>query len=366
MENRRTWLKKIGLGTLGLGMSQYPSFARPLIRDHSTYLDTTTIQLNANENPYGPSPLARIAMTESVHLSNRYGWSTTSKLVAAIAEKNNVTKDQIVLDAGSTKILNLSLWHAARQKGSFIMADTTFNFWKSPAKSLGLREINVALTADKKHDLKAMLKAIEPDTRLVYICNPNNPTGTICDRNALIAFIAEASKKTLVLVDEAYIDLTDQESLSPLVANNKNLIIARTFSKLYGLAGARIGYALAHEATIKKLKSLQSWPNGSLSVVSKAAALASLKDVSFYKKVYSLNATARTYTIEQLEQLNITCIPSHANFLYFSLANYQKDFFEQLEDHDILGTRIYEEKGQWTRITIGTMDEMKSFIAALK
>lgn len=365
MDNRRTWLKKIGLGTLALGVGPYTAMAQPMVRDYTSRLDNKTIPLNANENPYGPSPLARIAMADSVNLSNRYGWSMSSKLVNAIAGKNEVAANNVLLDAGSTKILNLILLHTAQEKGSFIMADNTFNFWISPAKNLGLKEINVPLTSDKKHDLNAMLKAIEPDTRMLYLCNPNNPTGTVCNRNELVSFVNEASKKVLVVVDEAYIDLTDQQSLSPLVTKNENLIIVRTFSKMYGLAGARVGYALAHKATIKKLKSLQSWPNGSLSLVSKAGALASLKDVEFSKKVYALNEAARKYTIEQLEQLNISCIPSHSNFLYFSLADYQKDYFEQLEEHDILGTRIYEENGQWSRITIGTMDEMKALITAL-
>jgi len=365
MDNRRAWLKKIGLGTLALSVSPYTTMAHPMVRDYTSYLDDKTIPLNFNENPYGPSPLARIAMADSVNLSNRYGDSMTSKLVNAIAVKNEVARDNILLEAGSTKMLNLILLHTAQEKGSFIMADNTFNFWISPAKNLGLKEINVPLTTDKKHDLKAMLKAIEPDTKMLYICNPNNPTGTICDRDELVSFVAEASKKVLVVVDEAYIDLTDQQSLSSLVATNKNLIIVRTFSKMYGLAGARIGYALAHQVTVKKLKNLQSWPNGSLSLVSIAGALATLRDGEFSKKVYALNQTVRKYTIEQLEQLNISCIPSHSNFLYFSLANYQNDYFEQLESHDILGTRIYEENGQWTRITIGTMDEMKALVAAL-
>ena len=365
MDNRRTWLKKIGLGTLALSVSPYTTMAHPMARDYTLYLDDKTIPLNFNENPYGPSPLARKAMADSVNLSNRYGDSMTSKLVNAIAVKNEVAPDNILLEAGSTKMLNLILLHTAQEKGSFIMADNTFNFWISPAKNLGLKEINVPLTSDKKHDLKAMLRAIEPDTRMLYLCNPNNPTGTICNRNELVSFVNEASKKVLVVVDEAYIDLTDQQSLSPLVTKNENLIVVRTFSKMYGLAGARVGYALAHNATIKKLKSLQSWPNGSLSLVSIAGAMASLKDVEFNKKVYALNEATRKYTLEQLEQLNISCIPSHSNFLYFSLADYQKDYFERLEEHDILGTRIYEENGQWSRITIGTMDEMKALITAL-
>ena len=211
-----------------------------------------------------------------------------------------------------------------------------------------------------------MLKAIKPDTKLIYVCNPNNPTGTICDRNKLIKFITEATKKAVVLVDEAYIDFTDQQSLSSLVIENRNLIVARTFSKIYGLAGARIGYAIANTKTLEQLSELQSWVNGSISVPSTAAALASLKDEKFVSETYSLNQKARQFTTEQLEKLNLVCIPSYSNFIYFSLTNYKKDFFQQLKTNNIIGTKIYEEQGKWTRITVGTMQEMQKFISAIE
>ena len=255
---------------------------------------------------------------------------------------------------------------AALEKGNFILAEPTFNYWSERAEILGLKKIAVSLTADKKHNLPAMLQAITADTKLIYVCNPNNPTGTICDREELLTFIKEATKKTMVLVDEAYIDFTNQKSLSNLVAENKNLIIAKTFSKIYGLAGGRIGYALAQKATIDRLAQLQSWANGSVSVVSTAGALASLKDESFTNETKSLTEKARQYTIEQLEKLNIKCIPSNTNFIYFSLENYKKDYFKQLEIYKIIGTKIYEDSGKWSRITVGTIDEMQKFINALK
>ena len=254
---------------------------------------------------------------------------------------------------------------SALKKGSFIIADPSFNYWTDTAEKLGLAKIKVPLTADKKLNLDAMLKAIEPDTKLVYICNPNNPTGSICDRDQLVKFINEATKKTIVLVDEAYIDFTDQQSLSTLAIENKNLIIAKTFSKIYGLAGARIGYAIANVKTIEQLSELKSWSNGSISVASTVAALASLKDEKFVSETYSLNLKARQYTTEQLKKLNLVSIPSYTNFLYFSLTNYKKDFFEQLRINNIIGTKIYEEQGKWTRITIGTMQEMQKFIGAI-
>ncbi|HQV36102.1 MAG TPA: aminotransferase class I/II-fold pyridoxal phosphate-dependent enzyme, partial [Flavobacterium sp.] len=189
--------------------------------------------------------------------------------------------------------------------------------------------------------------------------------GTLCESEALLNFINQATKTTKVLVDEAYLEYTDQPSLANLVTENKNLIIAKTFSKIYGLAGSRIGYAIAHPDTINEISQLQFSTNGSVSVVSASGALASLKDDKFVKETILLNAAASKYTIEQLENLKIPCIPSHTNFVYFSLENYNKDFFEQLKKNSILGTKIYEEKGKWSRITIGTMTEMKQFIKAL-
>jgi histidinol-phosphate aminotransferase len=166
-------------------------------------------------------------------------------------------------------------------------------------------------------------------------------------------------------VDEAYIDFTEQQSLSAVAIENKNLIIVKTFSKIYGLAGARIGYAIANDKTIEQLSELKTWSIGGISVASLAAALASLKDEKFASETYSLNQKARQYTTEHLKKLNLVCIPSNTNFLYFSLTNYKKDYFEQLKTNNIIGTKMYEEQGKWTRITVGTMQEMQKFISAI-
>jgi histidinol-phosphate aminotransferase len=363
--NRRNWLKQIGLGVTSIGLAQLNIAASPTHDVIKHRLDNPQIRLSSNENPYGPSPLARKAMIENINISNRYNWQLTADLVAALAQKNNVTTDNILMSAGSTEILDLVVRFAASTQGSFIIADPSYGYWTNTAQKLGLKKIIVPLTIEKKLDLSAMLKAIEPDTKLIYVCNPNNPTGTICDRKALVDFVAEATKKAIVLVDEAYIDFTDQKSLSNLAIENKNLVIAKTFSKIYGLAGARVGYALAHSTTLEQLSELQSWVNGSISVASTAAALASLSDEKFVTDTYSLNEKARKYTIEQLGRLNLTCIPSYSNFIYFSLENYKKYFFNQLKINNIIGTKIYEEQGKWTRITVGTMSEMEKFISAI-
>jgi histidinol-phosphate aminotransferase len=367
MNNRRNWLKKVSLGAVGLSIIPFETFANSPAEDYiSSILDKSPILLRSNENPYGPSPLARIAMTKSVNSSNRYGWNLYPELIAAIAKKNNVSDNNILLGAGSTEILDLVLQYSALSKGNFIMAETTYDYWTDPSEKLGLKKITVPLTKDKKHDLTAMLKAIDSDTKMIYICNPNNPTGTICDREELVSFIKEATKKAIVFVDEAYIDFTKEQSLSDLVLENKNLIITKTFSKMYGLAGARVGYAVANSATINEISILKSSPNLTITVVSTAGAIASLGDQKFIQQVYTANEAVKKYTIDQLTQLNLSCIPSYSNFVYFSLDNYKKDYFKQLEDHNIMGTKIYEESGKWTRITIGTMKEMQQFIEAIK
>ncbi|WP_166924322.1 pyridoxal phosphate-dependent aminotransferase [Flavobacterium poyangense] len=365
-KNRRDWLKKIGVGVVGLGLVPYETFALPINSFPEKDTKNTLVRLSSNENPYGPSKAAKDAMMESITLSNRYGWDITAELVNLLGVKNNVPQNHILVSAGSTEILDLVARFAALQKGNLVIPDPTFGYWADTAEKLGLTKIKVPLTADKKIDLPRMLTSINSDTKLVYICNPNNPTGTICERNDLVQFITQASKNSIVLVDEAYIDYTDQKSVSDLVLDNKNLIIVKTFSKVYGLAGARIGYAIANSSTIEKLTGLQTLTNGDVSVVSAAGAIAAIKDENFVNTTKTLNQKTREYTIRELEKLHIPCIPSAANFVYFSLKNYKKDFFHQLKTNTIIGTKIYEQEGKWSRITIGKMEEMQKFIASLQ
>lgn len=364
--NRRNWLKQLGIGVSGIGLAQFNTLASPTANFFESIVGEATINLNANENPYGPSPLARAAMTKSINSSNRYNWQLTTDLVEALAKKNKVSAENILIGAGSTEIIDLVVRLSASTKGNLVTANPSYDYWLPTAKKLGLQAIKVPLNANKELNLEAMLQAINSDTHLVYVCNPNNPTGTICAYNKLLNFINEASKRAIVLVDEAYLDFSNETSLGPLVVGNKNLIVVKTFSKLHGLAGARIGYAIGAATTLEQLGALQSWVSGSISVVSATAALAALTDEKFMTDTSALNEQVKKYTIEQLTRLNLVCIPSHSNFVYFSLANYKQDYFQKLSSNNIIGTRIYEEAGQWTRITIGTREEMERLIAVMR
>lgn len=364
--NRRIWLKNMTI--LGAGLSipagQLMAASKPDISREQP--DTGMLRLNSNENSYGPSPQALATMSSCIAGSNRYPWEKIPELIKDLAVKNGLSGDHVLIGAGSSQLIDAIVQLAALQKGSCIMAAPTFSKWKGAAASLGLSAIEVPLTSDKKHNLPAMLSTIRPDTRLVYVCNPNNPTGTICAYPELVSFVQEATKKTLVLLDEAYLEYAGEPSLCTLVADNRNLIVIKTFSKIYGLAGARIGYALAHPQTIERLGALQAGTNIGISTVSISGALASLNDDAFVQKTYSLNKEVRDFTVAQLEGLHIPCIASHTNFVYFSLIHYTRDFFNLLKTHRIEGTGIFEETGKYSRITIGTRQEMEQFIAAVQ
>ncbi|UQB69514.1 aminotransferase class I/II-fold pyridoxal phosphate-dependent enzyme [Epilithonimonas zeae] len=168
-----------------------------------------------------------------------------------------------------------------------------------------------------------------------------------------------------ILVDEAYIEFTNQKSLADLVDTFPNLIITRTFSKLYGFAGARLGYAIGHPETIKNLKKLQSWSGAEISVTTMTGAIAAMEDQEFISKVLVNNQKVKDFTVSEFNKRGIKTIPSSANFIYFSLENYKGDYFKNLKEAKILGGKTYEEKGKWTRISLGTMEEMKKYFSVI-
>jgi histidinol-phosphate aminotransferase len=364
---RRTWLKRTGLLIAGSYLSSLESIAAPIAKESDVAEEALPeiIHLNANENPYGPSLAARQAMATTIEKGNRYPWTGIRQLKSALAAKNNLKEENVLVGAGSSQLLDHVAQYIALKKGNFVLADPTFNRWTSAGDKMGMVKIPVPLTAYKKHDLDAMLQAINKDTKLVYLCNPNNPTGTICNHEALASFIRQIDKNIIILADEAYIEYTTEPSLGRLIPEHENLIVLRTFSKVYGLAGCRVGYLLGQKDIIAKLAAIESGINMGAGVISIAAALATLNDEEFITQTNKLNEQARHYTMEQFKKLNIPAIQSHTSFIYFSLVNYPHNFFDRLKAANIEGTKIFEENGKWSRITVGTMEQMKQFIKAV-
>ena len=359
--NRRDWLKTAFLGSAALTLSPLEFLANETPNFNELKNSNETIRLCFNENPFGTSPKALEAMQKSLSLSSRYDFKLADVLCEKIAGNNNVKKENILVSAGSSFLLELITKYVSLDKGHIIIPDPSFTIFAPIAEFLGMSKSVIPLNDKKKIDLEKMKNSIQKDTKLIYICNPNNPTGDLLSRAEIENFIKSIPDNIIVLVDEAYIEFTTQKSLSDLVDVYKNLIVTRTFSKLYGFAGARLGYAIGHPKMIENLKKLQSWSGAEISVVTMAGAIAAMDDQEFITKVLDNNKKVKDFTISEFNIRGIKTIPSSANFVYFSLENYKSDYFKKLKEAKILGGKTYEEKGKWTRISLGTIEEMRKY-----
>src|SRR5437588_9062984 len=252
------------------------------------------VRLSANENPYGPSPQAHAAMNNSFDVSCRYPDEANDVLIEKIAKINGVNREQVVLGDGSSEILKLCAeTFTGPTQGKLIAADPTFESILEYSKANGAEVVKVPLTSTFAHDLSKMGGAAEKG--LIYICNPNNPTASITPKNDLRDFIAKTSPDTMILVDEAYFhyaDSPDYETVIPLIKDHPNLLVARTFSKIYGMAGLRCGYCMAQPATIKALHGFQMFD--SINAEQPAEARPSLDDVVDANNGRQMNSEART------------------------------------------------------------------------
>ncbi|WP_313600464.1 pyridoxal phosphate-dependent aminotransferase [Epilithonimonas vandammei] len=359
--NRRDWLKTAFLGSAALTLSPLEFLANETPNFNELKNSNETIRLCFNENPFGTSPKALEAMQKSLSLSSRYDFKLADVLCEKIAGNNNVKKENILVSAGSSFLLELITKYVSLDKGHIIIPDPSFTIFAPIAEFLGMSKSVIELNDKKKIDLEKMKSSIQKDTKLIYICNPNNPTGDLLSRAEIENFIKSIPDNIIILVDEAYIEFTTQKSLSDLVDVYKNLIITRTFSKLYGFAGARLGYAIGHPKMIENLKKLQSWSGAEIGVVTMAGAIAAMDDQEFITKVLDNNKKVKDFTISEFNIRGIKTIPSSANFVYFSLENYKSDYFKKLKEAKILGGKTYEEKGKWTRISLGTIEEMRKY-----
>ena len=358
---RRDWLKTAFLGSAALTLSPLEFLANETPNFNELKNSNETIRLCFNENPFGTSPKALEAMQKSLSLSSRYDFKLADVLCEKIAGNNNVKKENILVSAGSSFLLELITKYVSLDKGHIIIPDPSFTIFAPIAEFLGMSKSVIELNDKKKIDLVKMKSSIQKDTKLIYICNPNNPTGDLLSRAEIENFIKSIPDNIIILVDEAYIEFTAQKSLSDLVDVYKNLIVTRTFSKLYGFAGARLGYAIGHPKMIENMKKLQSWSGAEISVVTMAGAIAAMDDQEFITKVLDNNKKVKDFTISEFNIRGIKTIPSSANFVYFSLENYKSDYFKKLKEAKILGGKTYEEKGKWTRISLGTIEEMRKY-----
>ena len=367
--SRRQWLKQTSLATLGLGFS----FRSMGNEDGLTrsFIDKNKINLGSNENPYSISAKAKQAILDIMGETNRYQFNVASlqSFKKDLADYYKVNENQVLVTAGSGEGLALLARHF--NKGNIVTADITFGILPNTAKKIGTKVIEVPLTSGKVHDLPALLPAINNETQLVYICNPANPTATYIKPGLMKSFCEEASKKTVVLVDEAYldfIDAPDNESMISLIEKNPNVLVIKTFSKIHAMAGLRIGFIIGHASLMNKLQSdyFQS-SQFAVSNLSLAAAHASLTDEANKAMSKQKNEAARVYTEAEMKKLGISFIPSSTNFIFFPVKKYNGDYgADMYEKHNIILRSNSYSDGKWARVSIGTMDEMKQFCSTLK
>jgi histidinol-phosphate aminotransferase len=380
--NRRSWLKTSTLLTgglpllsgvfSGLNLSAAPVAAPAHVMSEYEALETTPpeimARLSANENPFGPSPMAKKALSEAIDNSCRYGFSFSQQLAEKISKQEGIDKNMIGLSAGSSPFLLAGAIHFAKDGGSVISADPSYNDMPAKAESLGAKWVKIPLTSTYHIDLDAMEKAIDNTTKVVYICNPNNPTATALDTAKLKAFCERVSKKVPVYIDEAYIDyLPDPQAASMIdcIKKGQNVIVIRTFSKLYGFAGLRIGYMVAQPDMLKKIGQYCSG-GMAISSTSGVAAVAAYDDKEFLKSALQKTIASRDYLYNTLKTQGYEAIPSSANFAMFPIKMEGRRFSEEMNKRGV-GVRSWKFAGKdWCRVSIGTMEEMKAFETAFK
>jgi histidinol-phosphate aminotransferase len=382
--NRRNWIKSTALlagstaffsgafnKLAAMPKNLHKNFFGDRLADEAAIMQSPPVmkaRLLANENPFGPSPAAKKAVQEALELSYQYPFMRMRELSGKIAAHEGIKQSNILMDAGSSPLLMAAALQFCKNGAEVISADPTYNDMPSTAESHGAKWVKVPLTADYKHDLDAIEAKITSNTGLVYICNPNNPTGTVLDTAKLKAFCERVSKKVPVFIDEAYIDyMPDPQAASmiDLVKSGSNVIVARTFSKLYGFAGLRCGYVVAQPDTIKKLSDF-AVGSMSLSATTVAAAIAAYQEKDFLADALKKTEASKAYLYSVLKKEGYEYIPSSANFVMFPIKMEGPKFSQLMNDKGV-GIRVWNFSGQhWCRVSIGRMDEMEAFAEAFK
>jgi histidinol-phosphate aminotransferase len=325
------------------------------------------IDLSSNENPYGPSPQALEAMTRCQSVACRYPDDVEKRVVEAIAALHRIAPERVVLGCGSSEILRLCDAAFLGPGRKVVAAEPTFEAVLQYAKVTKAEAVQVPLDAAFRHDLGAMAAACDASTGLVYVCNPNNPTGTIVSGKELEAFLARVPASAVVLVDEAYHHFVEDpgyRSMAELVDRYPNLVVARTFSKIYGMAGMRLGYGISSLANAEALRAQAAWGNTNIAVLE--AALASLEDKDLVARQRErLNGTRRSLC-RALEKDGRRYIPSEANFMMIDVGGDVKPLIPAFEARGVKVGRRFAAMPGWLRITIGKPEETEAFLAALR
>ena len=367
--NRRTWMKQSLLASTTILLAGAP-VARGCASEkpNSQSINSENlILLNWNENPFGPPQSAISAVSKCMKDANRYPDELIIKLKKKIARINSIASENILLTAGSTEVLSLLGQHAGLQKGEILCPYPTFPTALRFGENAGAKIVKVPLDNFDKLDLERTLSKITAKTKLVFICNPNNPTGTEVSAEELKRFCRRVPEDVLICVDEAYIEYSNVGiggSMVSLVSELPNLLVVRTFSKVYGLAGLRIGYVMSSEENIRALSSRHLGFEISTGWPPLAAADAVLDDQEFVSMSIQKNMEGRQIVYTAFDDWGVKYNPSSTNFIYARDEYFDKNVVAYLEAVGILITKWPDMKKQ-IRISIGKPADMRTFVDAI-
>ena len=360
--SRRSFSRMAALLTAGAALPFYNETALAQLSKTGP-MPQDAVKINANENPLGPCPEAAEAIARVISKGGRYMYEETDTFAKTLADLEGLDTDYVMPFAGSSDPLHRAVLAFTSKEKPFVVADPGYEAGGRAAQFVGAKVVKVPLTPTYAHDVKAMVKvAHEKKAGLIYICNPNNPTGTITPRSDIDYLIANKPEETVLLLDEAYIHLCDEPTCSELVAMDKDVIILRTFSKLYGMAGLRAGAAMGRPDLIGKLRSYSA---GALPLTGMVGATASLKVKNLVPERRKIIKDIREDVFAFLQKNNITFVPSVSNCFMIDAKMPARRLVNGMQKEKVYIGRVWPAWPTYARVSVGTRDEMAKFKTAL-
>lgn len=320
------------------------------------------IKLASNENPLGPSKKALAVLKKGLEGLHRYPEGSGRRLREVIAQKTKLKPEQVILGNGSDEIMDLAAKTFLEPGEEAIIGDLTFAIYHICVTAHHGLSVRVPLR-DGRYDLEAIAARLSPKTRLVFLCNPNNPTGTMVGRKELDRFLSRLPGHILVVMDEAYAEYADDPDFPNTIEDVRRaapILVLRTFSKMYGLAGLRIGYGLAASEVVEAMNQTRLPFN--TNSLAQAAAIAALSDEGHVARSLRVNREGRRYLSESLKALGLKCLPSQANFIYLDVGRDGGAVYEQLLRRGVIVRPIQD---HWFRVSVGRPVENRRFVKAL-
>ncbi|MGB9458230.1 MAG: pyridoxal phosphate-dependent aminotransferase [Bryobacteraceae bacterium] len=349
------------LATLLAAGSSLPFYNEPALAQLSKIENAPpdAVMINANENPLGPCPDAREAMANIIPQGGRYLFGETDRLANLLAAQEQLKQSYVQIYAGSSAPLHQSVLAFTSPTKAFVTADPGYEAGERAAKFIGARVARIPLTKDYAHDVKAM--AAVPDAGLIYICNPNNPTGTLTPKADIEWLVANKPKGSVVMVDEAYTHIAGAPFNTDLVAADKDVLVLRTFSKIYGMAGLRAGAALARPDLLEKVRGFSA---GMMPITAMVAASASLESKTLVPERRKKIGQVRCDVFSFLDKHNFQYVPSVSNCFMVNVKQPGRDIIMAMRKEKVYIGRVWPSWPTYVRVTVGTADEMEKFQAA--